>query len=197
MTETGIRSAIVQVAGSVHSCFLADEVAAALTVDVDSCMFTAGFACDHAIRAVFLMIRGRPKIFAIMVEMTDCGRARRRHRQLHVHSWFCCDDAPRAVSHTVPRSCRQRQFTPKAGCAGYDAPRLCSSRLSQAQDFQHLGRYGPEGQLRSWYFAANRDSYAQCKLCGCSPRGDGTGAVQNTIEILPLQYIDKVIDVLR
>ena len=51
-TETGIRSATVQVVGSVHSCFLADEVAAALVVDIGSCMFTAGFAGDHAIRAV-------------------------------------------------------------------------------------------------------------------------------------------------
>ena len=41
-TETGIRSATVQVAGSVHSCFLADEVAAALVVDIGSCMFSAG-----------------------------------------------------------------------------------------------------------------------------------------------------------
>ena len=56
-TETGISSATVQVVGSVHSCFLADEVAAALVVDIGSCMFRAGFAGDHAIRAVFLMIR--------------------------------------------------------------------------------------------------------------------------------------------
>ena len=34
-----------------------------------------------------------------------------------------------------PRSCRQRQFAPKAGYAGYDAPRLCSSWLSQAKIF--------------------------------------------------------------
>ena len=54
--ETGIRSATVQVVGSVHSCFLADEVAAALVVDIGSCMFRAGFASDHAIRAVFLLI---------------------------------------------------------------------------------------------------------------------------------------------
>ena len=48
------------------------------------------------------------------------------------HRWsmppLCC----RAC---LPRSCRQRQFTPKAGCAGYDAPRLCSSWLSQAKIF--------------------------------------------------------------
>ena len=31
------------------------------------------------------------------------------------------------------RSCRQRQFVPKAGYAGFDAPRLCSSRLLQAK----------------------------------------------------------------
>ena len=66
-TETGIRSATLQVAGSVHSCFLADEVAVALVVDIGSCSFTAGFAGDHAIRAVFHMIGGM--IFGIMVDM--------------------------------------------------------------------------------------------------------------------------------
>ena len=50
-TETGICSATVQVAGSVHSC-LADEVAAALVVEIGSCMFRAGFAGYHAIVAV-------------------------------------------------------------------------------------------------------------------------------------------------
>ena len=59
VSETGIRSATVQVAGSVHSS-LADAVAAALVVEIGRCMFTAGFAGDHAIRAVFLMIGGRP-----------------------------------------------------------------------------------------------------------------------------------------
>ena len=29
-------------------------------MDIDSCMFTAGFAGDHAIRAVFLVVGGRP-----------------------------------------------------------------------------------------------------------------------------------------
>ena len=38
-------------------------------MDIGSCMFTAGFAGDHAIRAVFLMIGGRPMIFGIMVDM--------------------------------------------------------------------------------------------------------------------------------
>ena len=42
-TETGIRSATVQVVGSVHSCFLAEEVVATLVVDIGSCMFRAGF----------------------------------------------------------------------------------------------------------------------------------------------------------
>ena len=54
-TETGIRSATVQAAGSVHSCFLA--------------MFRAGFAGDHAIRAVLSSIGDRPKIFGILVDM--------------------------------------------------------------------------------------------------------------------------------
>ena len=49
------------------------------------------------------------------------------------------------------------------------------------QDHRHLGRYGPEGQLRSWCFAGNTERYAQCKLCSCSHRGDGTGAVLGTI----------------
>ena len=61
--------------------------------------------------------------------------------------------------------------------AGDDASRLCSSWLSQAKGLQHLGRYGPEGQLRSWCFAGNTERYAQCKLCSWSHRGDGTGAV--------------------
>ena len=85
-TETGIRSATVQVAGSVHSCFLADEVAAALVVDIDSCMFRAGFACEYAIRAVLPLIGDRPKIFGILVGMDRLGSG---HRQLHVHRWFC------------------------------------------------------------------------------------------------------------
>ena len=68
-TETGIRSATVQVAGSVHSCFLADAVVAALVVEIGSCMFEAGFAGDHAIRAVLPLIGGRPKICGIMVDM--------------------------------------------------------------------------------------------------------------------------------
>ena len=33
-------------------------------MDIDSCIFTAGFAGDHALRAVFLMIGGRPMISA-------------------------------------------------------------------------------------------------------------------------------------
>ena len=35
----------------------------------------------------------------------------------------------------MPRSCQQRQFAPKAGYAGCDAPRLCSSWLLQAKIF--------------------------------------------------------------
>ena len=35
----------------------------------------------------------------------------------------------------MPRSCRQRQFAPKAGYAGFDAPQLCSSWLLQAKIF--------------------------------------------------------------
>ena len=46
------------------------------------------------------------------------------------------------------RSCRQRQFAPKTGYAGYDVPQLCSSWLSQAHDARHHGRYGPDGQLQ-------------------------------------------------
>ena len=38
-------------------------------MDIGSCLFTAGFAGDHAIRAVFLMIGGRPMIFGIIVGM--------------------------------------------------------------------------------------------------------------------------------
>ena len=85
-SETGIRSATVQVVGSVHSCFLADEVAAALVVDIGSCMFRAGFAGDQAILAVLPLIGDRPKIFGILVGMDRPGSG---HRQLHVHSWFC------------------------------------------------------------------------------------------------------------
>ena len=59
---------------------------------------------------------------------------------------FAGDDALRAVTYTVPRSCRQRHFTPKAGFAGYDAPRLCSSFVP-AQDLQHLGCPGVERQV--------------------------------------------------
>ena len=29
------------------------------------------------------------------------GRTRRRHRQVHVHSWFCCADAYRAVFPSI------------------------------------------------------------------------------------------------
>ena len=42
-TETGIRSATEQVAGSVHSCFLSDEVAAALVVEIGSCIVRSWF----------------------------------------------------------------------------------------------------------------------------------------------------------
>ena len=66
-TETGIRSATVQVAGSVHSRFLSDEVAAALVVEIGSCIFRAGFAGDHAILAVLPWIGDRPKIFDNLV----------------------------------------------------------------------------------------------------------------------------------
>ena len=52
------------------------------------------------------------------------------------------------VALATPRSCRQRQFVPKAGSAGFDAPQLCSSLLLQAQDARHLGRYGPGEQLQ-------------------------------------------------
>ena len=38
-------------------------------MDIGSCLFTAGFASDHAFRAVFLMVGGRPIIFGIMVDM--------------------------------------------------------------------------------------------------------------------------------
>ena len=72
-TETGIRSATAQVAGSVHSCCLADEVAAALVVKIGSCMFRAGFAGDHAILAVLPFIGDRPKIFGILVGMDRPG----------------------------------------------------------------------------------------------------------------------------
>ena len=85
-TETGIRSATVQVARSVHSCVLSDEVAAALVVEIGSCMFRAGFAGDHAILAVLPLIGDRPKIFGILVGMDRPGSG---HRQLHFHSWFC------------------------------------------------------------------------------------------------------------
>ena len=54
----------------VHSCFLADEVVAALLVD-NGDMFIAGFAGDGAIRAVFPLIVGRPRIFSIMVSIVS------------------------------------------------------------------------------------------------------------------------------
>ena len=52
----------------------------------------------------------------------------------------CCTfqvlDAPVVlVVLTMPRSCRQRQFAPKAGYAGFDVPQLCSSWLLQAKIF--------------------------------------------------------------
>ena len=93
-TETGIRSATVQVARSFHSCFLADEVAAALVVDFGSCMFRAGFAGDHAIRAVLPLIGDRPKIFGILVGMERPGSG---HRQLQFTAGFAGDHAIRAV----------------------------------------------------------------------------------------------------
>ena len=76
----------MQVAGSVHSCFLADEVAAAFVVDIGSCMVRAGFAGDHAFRAVLPLVGDRPKIFGILVGMDRPGSG---HRQLLVHCWFC------------------------------------------------------------------------------------------------------------
>ena len=60
-----------------------DEVAAAVVVVIDSCMFRAGFASDHA---VLPLIGDRPKIFGILVGMDRPGSV---HRQLHVYSWFC------------------------------------------------------------------------------------------------------------
>ena len=39
------------------------------------------------------------------------------------------------VALATPRSCRQRQFVPKAGYGGFDAPQLCSSCLLQAKIF--------------------------------------------------------------
>ena len=65
----------MQVVGSVHSCFLADEVASALVVDIGSCMFRACFAGYHAICAVLPSIGDRPSIFGILVGMDRPGSA--------------------------------------------------------------------------------------------------------------------------
>ena len=40
------------------------------------------------------------------VSQRGCGHARRRYRQLHVHSWFAGDDASRAVSLRLAASPR-------------------------------------------------------------------------------------------
>ena len=46
------------------SCCMANDVVAALVVDIDSCMFTAGFAGDDAFRAVFPSIEAGPVFLA-------------------------------------------------------------------------------------------------------------------------------------
>ena len=60
-------------------------------MDIGSCMFTAGFAGDHAIRAVFLMIGGKPMIFGIMVDMDQkvCV-SQRSSFVFQRNAWFGC-----------------------------------------------------------------------------------------------------------
>ena len=69
-TETGIRSATVQVVGSVHSCFLAPRSSPTLAVACSELL-----AGDHAIRAVHPSIGDRPTIFCILVGMDRPGSA--------------------------------------------------------------------------------------------------------------------------
>ena len=70
----------------------------------------------------------------------------------------CCTfqvvDAPVVlVVLAMPRSCRQRQFAPKAGYAGYDAPRLCSSWLPQAKIFGILAGMDQKDSCSGMYKA--------------------------------------------
>ena len=89
-------------------------------------MFTAGFAGDHAIRAVFSMIGGRPMIFGIMVDMDQkvCVR-------LRIFSYFSAmlgltvdTYVALVVVLAVAWFCR---------FAGYDDFALCSLRRRQAR----------------------------------------------------------------
>ena len=63
-TETGIHSATVQGAGSVHSCFVADEVAAELVVEIGSCMFRAGLAASE----LYLQIEAPLHLYSLLQE---------------------------------------------------------------------------------------------------------------------------------
>ena len=141
-TETGIRSATVQAAGSVHSYnFLADEVAAAPVVEISSCMFTAGFAGDHAIRA------GRPVIFGIMVDMDQkvCVSLRSSF-VFQRNAWFNsgCNFCSSTDFFVFQRNawfdsgyiCRARRRVGSGMVcrfAGYDDFALCSLRRRQAR----------------------------------------------------------------
>ena len=57
-------------------------------MDIGSCMFPAGFPGDHAIRAVFLMIGGRPMIFDIMVDMDQKVCVLRSSFAFQRNAWF-------------------------------------------------------------------------------------------------------------
>ena len=79
-SETGIRSATVQVAGSFYFCFLADAVVAALVVEIGRCMFRAGLLVIMQFSLFSLRLvkvqdlrhlgrYGQSMIFDIMVDM--------------------------------------------------------------------------------------------------------------------------------
>ena len=158
-TETGIRSATVRVAGSVHSCFLADEVAAALVVDIDSCMFRAGFACEYAIRAVLPLIGDRPKIFGIMVDMDqkDCVSLRSSF-VFQRNAWF-------GSGYNLRSSTDFFVFQRNAWFDSW-IHMSCSSSCWQWHGF--------------WRFAGY-DDFALCSLGRRQARGVFTGAIAATV----------------
>ena len=79
---------------------------------------------------------------------------------------------------TMPRSCRQRQFTPKAGYAG----RLCSSRLSQAKIIGILVDMDQQ------------DSYAHGVLLATQKGTHSANcAAALTVEMAQVQFLDNLL----